>query len=52
MQVKLPLPGIGTRAELVSEPLGVVLIFSTWNFPFGKVLTTRTIKTIYVSIGL
>jgi len=38
MQVKLPLPGIGTRAELVSEPLGVVLIFSTWNFPFGKVL--------------
>lgn len=34
-KIKLPLPGIGTRAEQVPEPLGVVLIISTWNFPFG-----------------
>uniref|UniRef100_A0A7C9CL25 Aldehyde dehydrogenase n=1 Tax=Opuntia streptacantha TaxID=393608 RepID=A0A7C9CL25_OPUST len=34
-KIKLPLPGIGTKVELVAEPLGVVLIISTWNFPFG-----------------
>lgn len=26
---------IGSTAEIVSEPLGVVLVVSTWNFPFS-----------------
>lgn len=34
-KIKLPLAAYRTSAKLVSEPLGVVLIFSSWNFPFG-----------------
>ncbi|XP_057480167.1 aldehyde dehydrogenase family 3 member F1-like [Actinidia eriantha] len=33
--VKLPMVTFPTRAELVPEPLGIVLIISSWNFPFG-----------------
>lgn len=32
---KLPIAAFPATAELVPEPLGVVLIFSSWNFPFG-----------------
>ncbi|XP_027355342.1 aldehyde dehydrogenase family 3 member F1-like [Abrus precatorius] len=34
---KAPLPQIAllTSAEIVPEPLGLVLIISSWNFPFG-----------------
>lgn len=32
---KLPNVAFPTTAELVPEPLGVVLIISSWNFPFG-----------------
>ncbi|GMH00050.1 hypothetical protein Nepgr_001889 [Nepenthes gracilis] len=34
-KIKLPLVSFPTTAELVSEPLGLVLIISSWNFPFG-----------------
>ncbi|CAO2837343.1 unnamed protein product [Amaranthus hypochondriacus] len=34
-KIKLPLAAYGTLATLVAEPLGVVLIFSSWNLPFG-----------------
>ncbi|KAJ8422990.1 hypothetical protein Cgig2_006412 [Carnegiea gigantea] len=37
-KIKLPLPGIGTKVELLPEPLGVVFIISTWNYPFGMSL--------------
>ncbi|KAL3529859.1 hypothetical protein ACH5RR_009181, partial [Cinchona calisaya] len=33
--VKLPIAAFPTKAELVPEPLGVVLVISSWNFPFG-----------------
>ncbi|KAL6966458.1 aldehyde dehydrogenase (NAD(+)), partial [Sarracenia purpurea var. burkii] len=32
---KLPVIALGTTAKLVPEPLGLVLIISSWNFPFG-----------------
>ncbi|KAJ0841404.1 putative aldehyde dehydrogenase (NAD(+)) [Helianthus annuus] len=32
---KLPLASFPASAKLVQEPLGVVLIISAWNFPFG-----------------
>ncbi|XP_047982818.1 aldehyde dehydrogenase family 3 member F1-like [Salvia hispanica] len=31
----LPIAAFPSSAELVPEPLGVVLIISSWNFPFG-----------------
>ncbi|KAK4608385.1 hypothetical protein RGQ29_001981 [Quercus rubra] len=32
---KLPRIALQTSAEIVPEPLGLVLIISSWNFPFG-----------------
>ncbi|XP_044480150.1 aldehyde dehydrogenase family 3 member F1-like [Mangifera indica] len=32
---KLPKLAVLSSAELIPEPLGLVLIISTWNFPFG-----------------
>ncbi|KAK3205299.1 hypothetical protein Dsin_019345 [Dipteronia sinensis] len=32
---KLPIIAILSSAEVVPEPLGLVLIMSSWNFPFG-----------------
>ncbi|KAL9248383.1 hypothetical protein vseg_021709 [Gypsophila vaccaria] len=34
-KVKLPLAAFPTSTVLVPEPLGVVLIISSWNFPIG-----------------
>ncbi|MQM08383.1 hypothetical protein Taro_041238 [Colocasia esculenta] len=36
--VGVPLVAFPTTAQLVPEPLGVVLIFSSWNFPMGLAL--------------
>ncbi|KAL5555205.1 hypothetical protein UlMin_037441 [Ulmus minor] len=33
-KVKTSISTLGSSAEIVSEPLGVVLVISTWNFPF------------------
>ncbi|MCL7051248.1 hypothetical protein MKW94_026947 [Papaver nudicaule] len=37
-KVKLPLAAFPTVAEIKPEPLGLVLIFSSWNFPIGLAL--------------
>lgn len=37
LQADLPLAAFPSSAELVPEPLGVVLIISSWNFPFGTI---------------
>ncbi|KAK4608383.1 hypothetical protein RGQ29_001979 [Quercus rubra] len=34
-KAKLPQIALLTSAEIVPEPLGLVLIISSWNFPFG-----------------
>ncbi|KAI3834838.1 hypothetical protein MKW98_015951 [Papaver atlanticum] len=34
-KAKLPVAAFPSTAEIKPEPLGLVLIFSTWNFPFG-----------------
>ncbi|KAF5207860.1 Aldehyde dehydrogenase [Thalictrum thalictroides] len=34
-KIPLPLAAFPSTAKMVPEPLGVVLIFSSWNFPFG-----------------
>ncbi|KAI4386256.1 hypothetical protein MLD38_004202 [Melastoma candidum] len=34
-KAKLPKIAILTKAEIISEPLGLVLVISSWNFPFG-----------------
>ncbi|KAK6925638.1 Aldehyde dehydrogenase domain [Dillenia turbinata] len=34
-KVKVPIAAFPTRAELVPEPLGLVLIISSWNYPIG-----------------
>ncbi|KAL7594670.1 hypothetical protein Lser_V15G29130 [Lactuca serriola] len=34
-KARLPLAAFPSKAELVPEPLGVVLIISSWNFPIG-----------------
>ncbi|KAJ1704735.1 hypothetical protein LUZ63_004514 [Rhynchospora breviuscula] len=34
-KVSLPLGAVLTVAEIVPEPLGVVLVISSWNFPIG-----------------
>ncbi|XP_062172779.1 aldehyde dehydrogenase family 3 member F1-like isoform X2 [Alnus glutinosa] len=34
-KAKLPRIALLTTAEIVPEPLGLVLIISSWNFPFG-----------------
>ncbi|KAK1293997.1 Aldehyde dehydrogenase family 3 member F1 [Acorus calamus] len=33
-KINVPMIAMPTTAELVPEPLGLVLIFSSWNFPF------------------
>ncbi|VFQ75214.1 unnamed protein product [Cuscuta campestris] len=35
IKAKLPLAAFPVKAEIIPEPLGVVLIFSSWNFPIG-----------------
>ncbi|RDY01497.1 Aldehyde dehydrogenase family 3 member F1 [Mucuna pruriens] len=35
---KLPRIALLSSAEIVPEPLGVVLIISSWNFPFGELI--------------
>ncbi|XP_058079485.1 aldehyde dehydrogenase family 3 member F1-like isoform X2 [Magnolia sinica] len=37
-KVHVPLVAFPTSGEIVPEPLGVVLIFSSWNFPLGLAL--------------
>ncbi|XP_057854493.1 aldehyde dehydrogenase family 3 member F1-like [Cryptomeria japonica] len=37
-EVSLPLIAFYGSASLIAEPLGVVLIFTTWNFPFNLAL--------------
>ncbi|XP_021894165.1 aldehyde dehydrogenase family 3 member F1-like [Carica papaya] len=37
-KAKLPQIALLSSAEVVPEPLGLVLIISTWNFPFGMSL--------------
>ncbi|XP_011080288.1 aldehyde dehydrogenase family 3 member F1-like [Sesamum indicum] len=37
-KAELPLAAFPASAQLVPEPLGVVLIMSSWNFPFGLCL--------------
>ncbi|OVA03902.1 Aldehyde dehydrogenase NAD(P)-dependent [Macleaya cordata] len=37
-KVQIPLAAFPTTGEIVPEPLGLVLIFSSWNFPFGLAL--------------
>ncbi|XP_047324914.1 aldehyde dehydrogenase family 3 member F1-like [Impatiens glandulifera] len=34
-KAKMPLAAFPSTAEVVPEPLGLVLIISSWNFPFG-----------------
>lgn len=34
-KAKLPVVAVLSSAEIVPEPLGLVLIISSWNFPFG-----------------
>ncbi|CAJ1955642.1 unnamed protein product [Sphenostylis stenocarpa] len=34
-EAKLPIIALLSSAEIVPEPLGLVLIISSWNFPFG-----------------
>lgn len=34
LQVKTSLTTYPSSAEIVSEPLGVVLVISAWNYPF------------------
>ncbi|KAF3452543.1 hypothetical protein FNV43_RR02976 [Rhamnella rubrinervis] len=34
-KAKLPAIALLSTAEVIPEPLGLVLIFSSWNFPFG-----------------
>ncbi|XP_068658614.1 aldehyde dehydrogenase family 3 member F1-like isoform X2 [Aristolochia californica] len=34
-KVSVPVIAFPTSAEVIPEPLGVVLIISSWNFPFG-----------------
>ncbi|XP_047316736.1 aldehyde dehydrogenase family 3 member F1-like isoform X1 [Impatiens glandulifera] len=34
-KAKVPLAVFPSKAEIVPEPLGLVLIISSWNFPFG-----------------
>ncbi|KAI3721901.1 hypothetical protein L2E82_32920 [Cichorium intybus] len=41
-RVKLPLGAFPSTAKLVNEPLGVVLIISSWNFPFVQRLERET----------
>lgn len=35
LQASLPVAAFPSSASLIPEPLGVVLIISTWNFPIG-----------------
>ena len=37
-QVWVPLIAFPATAQVVPEPLGVVLVFSCWNVPLGKAL--------------
>ncbi|KAL5697577.1 aldehyde dehydrogenase (NAD(+)) [Ranunculus cassubicifolius] len=34
-KISIPLVAFPSTGEMVSEPLGLVLIFSSWNFPIG-----------------
>ncbi|KAK3032988.1 hypothetical protein RJ639_035816, partial [Escallonia herrerae] len=34
-KAELPIAAFPSKAELLPEPLGLVLIISSWNFPFG-----------------
>ncbi|XP_021645452.2 aldehyde dehydrogenase family 3 member F1 isoform X2 [Hevea brasiliensis] len=40
-KIKLPKIAVSSYAELVPQPLGLVLIISTWNFPFGNTMVLK-----------
>lgn len=41
LQVKTSLATFPSSAEIVSEPLGVVLVISAWNYPFRMLIFWR-----------
>ncbi|KAK6125706.1 hypothetical protein DH2020_040556 [Rehmannia glutinosa] len=47
---QLPLLLFPSRAQVLPEPLGTVLIFGSWNFPI--IIDIDTIKTQYLQSGL
>ncbi|KAI8526212.1 hypothetical protein RHMOL_Rhmol13G0291400 [Rhododendron molle] len=48
-KAKLPIVAFPTIAELVPEPLGLVLIISSWNFPFDITLVHITFGAVFGS---
>ncbi|CAK9140696.1 unnamed protein product [Ilex paraguariensis] len=46
-KVKTPITTFPSSAEIVSEPLGVVLVISAWNYPFG---TSKTWFQLYNNV--
>ncbi|XP_058199345.1 aldehyde dehydrogenase family 3 member F1-like isoform X2 [Rhododendron vialii] len=44
-KAKLPIVAFPATAELVPEPLGLVLIISSWNFPFGSARVGKIVMT-------
>jgi hypothetical protein len=52
MQVWVPLIAWPATAKLVPEPLGVVLIFSCWNFPLGIKTTSTSLFSLPYSLSI
>jgi len=44
----LPRVALLSSAELVPEPLGFVLIISSWNFPFGKLFVPEPLGFVLI----
>jgi len=51
-QIDIPIVVFPTTCELVPEPLGVVLIFSSWNFPIGtSAIFWFDFKTVFMLVN-
>lgn len=46
----MPRIALLTSAEIVPEPLGLVLIISSWNFPFGELHNIHHVKSSFIGM--
>lgn len=49
VQVPSAITTFPSTAQILPEPLGVVLVISAWNYPFCKSMALKIVRTVLYS---